>query len=87
MRGIKMLNGISYESIDDQGLHMSREKQKSCLAVDTIVICTGQEPRRELYQPLVNMGKVVHLIGGADSAVKLDAHRAIEQGTRLGISI
>ncbi len=87
MRGVKMLNSVSYESIDDEGLHIIRAEQASCLPVDTIIICAGQEPRRELHQPLLDMGKTVHLIGGADVAVELDARRAIEQGTRLALAI
>ena len=87
MRGVKMLNAVCYESIDDQGLHISREEQKSCLAVDTIIICAGQEPRQELYPPLQKMGKPVHLIGGADIAIELDACRAIAQGTHLAMRI
>ena len=66
MRGVKMLNSVSYRLIDDEGLHITRAEQDSCLPVDTVVICAGQEPRRELQQPLLAMGKTVHLIGGAD---------------------
>ncbi len=87
MRGVKMLNSVSYESIDDEGLHIIRAEQTSCLPVDTIIICAGQEPRRELHQPLLEMGKTVHLIGGADIAAELDARRAIDQGTRLALEI
>ncbi|WP_145585682.1 FAD-dependent oxidoreductase [Yersinia rochesterensis] len=87
MRGVKMLNSVNYESIDDEGLHIIRAEQASCLPVDTIIICAGQEPRRELHQPLLDMGKTVHLIGGADVAVELDARRAIDQGTRLALAI
>ncbi|KFK95414.1 MULTISPECIES: FAD-dependent oxidoreductase [unclassified Serratia (in: enterobacteria)] len=87
MRGVKMLNGVSYQRIDDRGLHIVRADQKSCLEVDTIVICAGQEPRRELQQPLLAMGKTVHLIGGADVAAELDARRAIDQGTRLAMAL
>ncbi|MGE4684689.1 FAD-dependent oxidoreductase [Yersinia enterocolitica] len=87
MRGVKMLNSVSYESIDDEGLHIIRAEQASCLPVDTIIICAGQEPRRELHQPLLEMGKTVHLIGGADIAAELDARRAIEQGTLLALAI
>ncbi|CQD55974.1 NADPH-dependent 2,4-dienoyl-CoA reductase [Yersinia enterocolitica] len=87
MRGVKMLNSVSYESIDDEGLHIIRAEQASCLPVDTIIICAGQEPRRELHQPLLDMGKTVHLIGGADVAAELDARRAIDQGTRLALAI
>ncbi|MCW7549865.1 NADPH-dependent 2,4-dienoyl-CoA reductase [Photorhabdus sp. APURE] len=87
LRGVKMLNNMQYLKIDDQGLHISSNGEQRCLAVDNIVICAGQEPLRELYQPLQQAGKTVHLIGGADVAAELDARRAIDQGTRLGLKI
>ncbi|MEE4408593.1 MULTISPECIES: NADPH-dependent 2,4-dienoyl-CoA reductase [unclassified Serratia (in: enterobacteria)] len=87
MRGVKMLNSVNYQRIDEEGLHISRAEQESCLPVDTVVICAGQEPRRELQQPLLAMGKTVHLIGGADVAAELDARRAIDQGTRLAMAL
>ncbi|WP_145540056.1 NADPH-dependent 2,4-dienoyl-CoA reductase [Yersinia alsatica] len=87
MRGVKMLNSVRYDAIDDEGLHITRAEQVSCLPVDTIIICAGQEPRRELHQPLLDMGKTVHLIGGADIAAELDARRAIDQATRLALAI
>jgi 2,4-dienoyl-CoA reductase (NADPH2) len=61
--------------------------ESQLLAVDNVVICAGQEPLRELQGPLQDMGKTVHLIGGADVASELDAKRAIEQGTLLAASI
>ncbi|WP_350305398.1 NADPH-dependent 2,4-dienoyl-CoA reductase [Photorhabdus viridis] len=87
MRGVKMLNNMQYLKIDDQGLHISCNGEQSCLAVDNVVICAGQEPLRELHQPLQQSGKTVHIIGGADVAAELDARRAINQGTRLGLKI
>lgn len=87
MRGVKMLNSVNYQRIDDEGLHIERADRASCLPVDTIVICAGQEPRRELQQPLLALGKTVHLIGGADVAAELDARRAIDQGTRLAMML
>jgi 2,4-dienoyl-CoA reductase (NADPH2) len=57
------------------------------LAVDNIVLCAGQEPLRELLEPLRNAGVKTHLIGGADEATELDAKRAIDQGTRLAAVI
>lgn len=86
-RGVTMLNSVNYQKIDDEGLHIERAEQASCLQVDTIVICAGQEPRRELQQPLLALGKTVHLIGGADVAAELDARRAIDQGTRLAMAV
>lgn len=57
------------------------------LEVDHVVICAGQEPRRELADPLRAAGKTVHLIGGCDVAMELDARRAIAQGIRLALEI
>lgn len=79
-KGVQMFSGCDYQKIDDQGLHLSINGQPQVLAVDTIVICAGQEPRRELQAELT---KPTHLIGGADVAAELDAKRAIDQGTRL----
>jgi 2,4-dienoyl-CoA reductase (NADPH2) len=57
------------------------------LCVDTIVVCAGQEPRRELADALEQAGVAHALIGGADVAVELDAGRAIEQGTRVALAL
>ncbi|TVR97966.1 MAG: NADPH-dependent 2,4-dienoyl-CoA reductase [Wenzhouxiangellaceae bacterium] len=81
--GVKMLGGVSYERIDDAGLHIRIKEETRCLAVDNIVICAGQLPRRELAEALKSAGIEPHLIGGADVAAELDAKRAIDQGTRL----
>ncbi|MDE1474964.1 FAD-dependent oxidoreductase [Xenorhabdus bovienii] len=87
MRGITMLNSVQYLKIDDQGLHISRNGEQQCLEVDNVIVCAGQEPLKDLYQPLQTMGKNVHVIGGADVAVELDARRAIDQGARLALKI
>ncbi|MEQ1963035.1 NADPH-dependent 2,4-dienoyl-CoA reductase [Xenorhabdus khoisanae] len=87
MRGVTMLNSVQYLKIDDQGLHIRRGDEQQCLEVDNVIICAGQEPQKELYQPLQAMGKRVHVIGGADVAAELDARRAIDQGTRLAFKI
>jgi 2,4-dienoyl-CoA reductase (NADPH2) len=51
------------------------------------VLCAGQEPLRELAEPLRALGARPHLIGGADVAAELDAKRAIDQGTRLAATL
>lgn len=79
-----MLSGVSYDKIDDQGLHITMRGEKQVLPVDHIVICAGQDSQRALEQPLQQAGKTVHVIGGADLASELDAKRAIYQGTHLG---
>lgn len=45
-----MVPGVSYDRIDDAGLHVTVGEESTVLAVDTIVLCTGQEPRRGLYE-------------------------------------
>ncbi|MER7176686.1 NADPH-dependent 2,4-dienoyl-CoA reductase [Streptomyces mesophilus] len=86
-RGVTMLAGVTYDRIDDSGLHISVEGQSSVLDVDTVVLCAGQEPRRALYDALLAAGANVHVIGGADVAAELDAKRAIKQGTELAASL
>jgi 2,4-dienoyl-CoA reductase (NADPH2) len=90
MKRVQMIPGVNYESIDEAGLVVSfgekRENMKR-LDVDTIVLCAGQEPLRELVEPLAGMGVRAHLIGGADVATELDAKRAIDQGSRLAAGL
>lgn len=84
---VNMLNGVSYNKIDDQGLHIVRNEKPEVLDVDNIIICAGQVPFRALQDPLEKAGIKVHLIGGADVAAELDAKRAINQGSRLAAEI
>ncbi|MFB6624143.1 FAD-dependent oxidoreductase [Streptomyces sp. NPDC056374] len=86
-RGVAMVAGVSYDRIDDEGLHVTIGGEQQLLPVDTVVLCAGQEPRRDLYEELVAAGRVAHLIGGADVAAELDAKRAIDQGTRLAATL
>ncbi|MDV5143756.1 NADPH-dependent 2,4-dienoyl-CoA reductase [Streptomyces sp. SBC-4] len=86
-RGVAMVAGVSYDRIDDEGLHVTIDGEAQLLPVDTIVLCAGQEPRRDLYEELVAAGRSTHLIGGADVAAELDAKRAIDQGTRLAAAL
>jgi 2,4-dienoyl-CoA reductase (NADPH2) len=87
MKNVRMLGGVSYERIDDAGLHIVVDGKPQVLDVDNVVVCAGQEPRRDLYATLKAASMPVHLIGGADVAAELDAKRAIEQGTRLAATI
>ncbi|MFJ8005207.1 oxidoreductase [Streptomyces fagopyri] len=86
-RGVTMVPGVRYDRIDDAGLHVTVDGAGQVLEVDTIVLCTGQEPRRDLYEELSAAGRSVHLIGGADVAAELDAKRAIKQGTELAAAL
>ncbi|MDT0593948.1 NADPH-dependent 2,4-dienoyl-CoA reductase [Glaciecola petra] len=80
MKGVKLIAGVQYLKIDDQGLHIEIAGEKQVIEVDNVVVCAGQHPLRELQEGLTLPN---HLIGGADLATELDAKRAIDQGTRL----
>jgi 2,4-dienoyl-CoA reductase (NADPH2) len=82
-RGVHSVSGVRYERIDAAGLHVVIGDRPTVLAVDTIVLCAGQEPARDLEAPLLAAGLTVHRIGGADVAAELDAKRAIAQGAEL----
>ncbi len=90
MKGVETLSAVNYEGISDKGLHISfgeKREKPTLLEVDNVVLCTGQEPLRELQEPLKAAGVKVHLIGGADVAAELDAKRAINQGSRLAATL
>jgi len=82
-KNVQFVNRVQYTKIDDQGLHYTQNETPKILAVDTIVVCAGQAPFKELLAPLEAKGCTVHVIGGADIATELDAKRAIDQGSRL----
>ncbi|HRE13699.1 MAG TPA: NADPH-dependent 2,4-dienoyl-CoA reductase [Usitatibacteraceae bacterium] len=90
MKGVDMLAGVNYEGVVPAGLAISfgeKREKAMVLEVDTIVLCAGQEPLRDLEAPLKAAGREVHLIGGASLAAELDAKRAIEEGTRLAAAL
>ncbi len=86
-RGVKMIPGVQYQRIDDEGLHVIVNGQQLTFDVETVVLCTGQEPQRELLAGLEAAGVSVQLIGGADVAAELDAKRAIKQGTEVAAAL
>ncbi|MDR5894132.1 NADPH-dependent 2,4-dienoyl-CoA reductase [Halomonas mongoliensis] len=86
-RGVETLAGCEYLGVDDAGLHLRVGGEPRLLEVDSVVVCAGQEPVRDLLAPLQAAGVEVHLIGGADEAAELDAKRAIDQGTRVAAAL
>ena len=84
---VQFIGGVSYTKIDDKGLHYTQHGEAKVLAVDHIVICAGQVPYQDLYQPLMDAGSKVHVIGGAFMASELDAKIAISQGARLAAAL
>jgi len=81
---VQMISAVQYLAVDDEGLHIRvADGEPQVLPVDTVIVCAGQDPLRELQAELEAAGRQVHLIGGADVAAELDAKRAINQGSRL----
>ena len=85
--GVKMIGDCSYTRIDDQGLHLEIGGEATTLAVDTVIICAGQEPLRDLQTGLDAARMPNQIIGGADLATELDARRAIRQGTLVAMAL
>ncbi|HMX40510.1 MAG TPA: FAD-dependent oxidoreductase, partial [Saprospiraceae bacterium] len=86
-RQVQMWADVEYVRIDDVGLHILLKGQARVLDVESVVVCAGQHPLRDLYEPLQQAGMGVHLIGGAKEAGELDAKRAIEEGWKVALSL
>ena len=85
---VQMISAVEYLKVDDEGLHLRiAEGDPQVLPVDTVIVCAGQDPLRELQAELEQAGLSVHLVGGADVAAELDAKRAINQGSRLAAQL
>ncbi|MEH6776068.1 MAG: NADPH-dependent 2,4-dienoyl-CoA reductase [Cereibacter changlensis] len=88
MKRVKMQGGVQYRRILPEGLEiLGAAGERVLLAVDTVVLCAGQEPQRALADALAAAGIPHHVIGGADVAAELDAKRAIDQGARLAATL
>ncbi|AXQ29361.1 NADPH-dependent 2,4-dienoyl-CoA reductase [Solimonas sp. K1W22B-7] len=90
MKQVEMVGGVNYEGIDDRGLHITfgeKREKPALIECDNIILCAGQEPLRELEEPLIAAGISVHRVGGADVAAELDAKRAINQASRLAAKL
>lgn len=86
-REVQMMGGVTYEAIDDDGLHIVVDNKPQTLDVDHVIICAGQEPLRTLYDELQDSGISTNLVGGAFEAMELDAKRAINQASYLAAEI
>lgn len=90
MKGVKMVGGVNYERITDEGIMVSRGEARDApevIKADSIVLCAGQLSERTLADDLIEKDRHPHIIGGADLAAELDAKRAIDQGVRLALSL
>jgi 2,4-dienoyl-CoA reductase (NADPH2) len=86
-RKVEQISGVTYKSIDSEGITIEVKGNERKVPADSIVVCAGQDPCRELQEELIQAGIPVHLVGGADLAAELDAKRAIDQGTRLAATL
>jgi 2,4-dienoyl-CoA reductase (NADPH2) len=86
-RGVKMVNGVEYLKIDDDGLHVMIDNEPQVLDVDTVIVCAGQSPLRDLHDELQQAGQKSTLVGGAFEASELDAKRAIKQACELAAAV
>ncbi len=96
MKNVEMIAGVSYDKIDDEGLHITisdkdgNEIEKRVLNVDNVVICAGQLSVNSLYKSLQgnhDHSFGLHLVGGAEYAGELDAKRAIKLASELAASL
>lgn len=85
---VKMLRGVQYKSVTDEGLWVERNGHDQLLRVDTIVVCAGQESVKEIMPAAdeQTMAKY-HIIGGAKLAAELDAKRAIREGAEIAAKL
>ena len=86
-RGIPVLTGVSYQRIDDEGLHILHEGQPQLIAADHVILCAGQEPVNALRAELATRGIEATLIGGAERAEEIDALRAVDQGMQVAYAL
>ena len=86
-KGVRMVPGVTYEEIDDAGLHCLIDGKPTTLEVDTIILCAGQEPLRDVYDAFEGASESVSLVGGAYEAAELDAKRAINQAAKLAATV
>lgn len=85
---VKMLRGVQYKSVSNEGLWIEMDGHDQLLRVDTIVVCAGQESIKEIM-PAKDENTLAnyHIIGGAKLAAELDAKRAIREGAELAAKL
>ena len=87
IKQVSMINGVSYDRIDEKGIHFTVNNEPHFVQADTIVVCAGQVSVSHLYEEMIASGKSAHLIGGGKLAKKIDAQRAIKEGSMLGAKL
>jgi len=81
---VRMMRGVQYKSVSNEGLWVEVNGHDQLLRVDTIVVCAGQESVKELMPKEAESTLAsYHIIGGAKLAGELDAKRAIREGAEI----
>jgi 2,4-dienoyl-CoA reductase (NADPH2) len=85
---VRMLRGVQYKAVTNEGLWVESNGQDQLLRVDTIVVCAGQESVKDLM-PSEGQATLAnyHIIGGAKLAAELDAKRAIRDGAEIAAKL
>ena len=85
---VRMLRGVQYKAVTDEGLWIEADGNDQLLRVDTIVVCAGQESVREIMPSETEKTLArYHIVGGAKLAGELDAKRAIREGAELAAKL
>ena len=85
--GVQVLNSVKYLRIHNDGIDIEMKGRLETLHVDQVIVCAGQEIDESLYVSLTGLNLPIHRIGGALKADELNAQRAIEEGTLLGMRL
>ncbi|WP_353143134.1 NADPH-dependent 2,4-dienoyl-CoA reductase [Acinetobacter pragensis] len=81
---VRMLRGVQYKTVTDEGLWIELAGHDQLLRVDTVVVCAGQESVKDIMPQATEKTLAnYHIIGGAKLAAELDAKRAIREGAEL----
>lgn len=85
---VRMLRGVQYKSVTDEGLWIENSGQTQLLRVDTIVVCAGQDSVKDIMPNETEKTFArYHIIGGAKLASELDAKRAIREGAEIAAKL
>jgi 2,4-dienoyl-CoA reductase (NADPH2) len=87
IHGIKFMDDLKYVRITESHIEIEREGKLISIEADQIVVCAGQVSNTDLLDQIKSANQSVHVIGGALFAGELDAKRAIEEGTRLALTL
>jgi 2,4-dienoyl-CoA reductase (NADPH2) len=85
--GVQVLNSVKYLRIHNDGIDIEMNGRVKTVHVDQVIVCAGQEIDESLYASLSGLNLPIHRIGGALKADELNAQRAIEEGTLLGMRL